>query len=299
MTEEDRKLLQTLCQMTEIKLRRFLIKTLKKFNYQPVVKTQYIFAEGSLPICLIAHMDTVFKYPPEEFLYDPKKGILWGVGGSGFDDRAGIFAILKLLQRGYRPSIIFTTDEERGCIGSQAFIQDYPECPFKDCRALVQLDRANRDDCVFYKCDNPEFENYIVSFGFEFAFGTFTDISWLGPAWKIAAVNLSVGYLDEHTTQERIHLNWLEETINKTAQILKVAPEMQKYIYIEEKISPINYYYYNIFPTTADDNDDMLSIERCYFCGRQFDNKKIIKHIIYNKKYNYSICAECKDLYDL
>ena len=291
MTNKDRSILQNLCTMTEAQLRAFLIKLLKRNHYNPIVTANYIIAEGDNPICLIAHTDTVFKYRPEEFLYDQKRDVLWGVGGSGFDDRAGVFAIVKILQNSWHPSIIFTTDEEVGCLGSRHLIQDIPRCPFKDCRALIQLDRANAKDCVFYDCDNPEFEQYISNFGFEFASGTFTDISWIAPAWGIAAVNLSVGYIDEHTSCERIYLNWLESTIKKVNSILKYSAEMPGFIYIEEK-KP----YHKYFDLFSD--DDEYKVPSCAFCGRPF-SKTLTKHTIQGEGYSYNICKECKELYDL
>ena len=282
----NRSFIIKLCKMKDQELKSFLYQTLKNNNYTPILKEDYIIAEGSLPICLIAHIDTVFSYLPKEFYYDQEKFMLWSPDGAGFDDRIGIYIILKLIEKGFYPSIIFTTGEEVGGIGSNKIISDYSDCPFKDCRALIQLDRANRNDSVYYYCDNKDFEKFINKYGFKTNYGTFTDISILAPAWKIAAVNLSVGYIDEHTHMERVFLNWTEETINKMEKILKDSIKIPSYTYIPMNTSlNIN----NISPIEDD-------ISSCLFCGRSF-SKKIHKNIITYPDFTYAVCDDCKELY--
>ena len=70
------------------------------------------------------------------------------------------------------------------------------------CKAIFQLDRRGSDECVFYDCDNPDFIKYVESFGFKEAYGSFSDISIIAPAWGVAAANLSVGYYLEHSNAE-------------------------------------------------------------------------------------------------
>ena len=172
-----------------------LVRYLKSKGYKKIISTNmYIIAEGELPVCLIAHIDTVFSKPPVTFYFDKEQNVLWSPDGLGTDDRAGIYAIINLIEAGYRPSLIFTDMEEKGGIGASSLIQKYPDCIFPDCRALIQLDRQGEKDCVFYDCDNDDFVSLIESYGFSEEWGTFTDISIIAPAWKIAAVNLSIGY---------------------------------------------------------------------------------------------------------
>lgn len=238
------QLIKKLCLIKTEDLPYIIKKFLKTCGYTKVVKTShYIIAEGDLPICLIAHMDTVFPTPPakENFFYDNQKKILWNPNGSGFDDRAGIYIILQLLQEGYRPSLIFTDGEEKGGIGANELTISFPNCPFADCRALIQLDRANKNDCVFYDCDNRDFEKYICSFGFKYSIGTFSDISIIAPSWGIAAVNLSVGYEDEHSYCERLYCNWCDNTLEKVRNILEKSESMLSYAYIEKKNIKISF----------------------------------------------------------
>lgn len=193
----------------------------------------YIIAEGDLPICLCAHIDTVFENPPTVFYYDQEKTVLWSPQGLGADDRAGIYAIIELLEKGYRPSIILTDLEEKGGLGAEALVNKYlDDCPFKECKAIIQLDRQGKNDAVYYECDNKDFEKKITSYGFKTQWGTFTDISIIAPAWGIAAVNLSVGYYNEHRKIETLNMRELGSTIKKLERILKECNNWPSYAYI-------------------------------------------------------------------
>ena len=216
----------------------------------------FVIAEGDLPICLCAHLDTVFAKPPATFYYDPKETVLWSPEGLGADDRAGNYAIIELLERGFRPSIILTDLEEKGGIGADALIKRFPDCPFVDCRAFIQLDRQGEKDAVYYDCDNKEFEKKITSYGFKTDWGTFTDISIFGPQWKIAAVNLSVGYYNEHTYIETLNMSQLHQTIDKVEKILRDCDNWLTYAYIPYK--------YPVIPGMK----EWWAQEKCVCCGK-------------------------------
>lgn len=294
------KLIQKLCRMNVPSLKKLLIKYLYSKKYTNIIKNDdYIIAEGDLPVCLIAHMDTVFYSLPTQFFFDANKKVLWSPEGAGFDDRAGIYAILMILESGYKPSIIFTNLEESGCLGAEALIKNFPKCLFKECKFLIELDRANKNDCVFYDCDNSAFENYIKSFEFETDWGTFSDISTIAPAWEIAAVNLSVGYYLEHTKSEYLKCNELDETINKVKKILDKSLEAVSYTYI-----PCNYF--KTFNSTLnhlnvnglDDDEDLEKscLNKCLICGEKQNNFNKI-HYISDPEYPYIICDSCFNQY--
>lgn len=206
---------------------------LKSKGYKDIINNNlYLIAEGDLPVCLCAHLDTVFQFPPTTFYFDKDKTVLWSPDGLGADDRAGCFAIIELIERGYRPSIILTDMEEKGGIGASALIDRFPECPFLNCKALIQLDRQGERDAVYYDCDNEAFEELITSYGFISDWGTFTDISIIAPQWGIAAVNLSVGYFDEHMKIETLNMNYLYATIARVEKMLKNCENWDSYGYI-------------------------------------------------------------------
>lgn len=227
----DWELFEELIGLTQPTLQKIMDKYLRK-HYKKVVSTvDYIYAEGDIPIALVAHMDTVLPKPPEDVYYDRIKNVIFGSDGLGADDRAGIWLIIQIIRSGLRPHIILTTDEETGCIGATMLAHDYPESPFKDLRYLIQLDRQGQCDCVFYECDNEEFEKYIEDFGFITALGSFSDISVICPEWEIAGVNLSVGYKHEHTKSEVLFVQPMLSTLDKVKKMLK-AENIPSFKYI-------------------------------------------------------------------
>ena len=282
----DDKLMRSLCIQTQESLLKSMKMTLHKFGYKIKATPEYIIAEGRDPICLLAHLDTVGSAPPTAIYYDKEEQVMWSPQLLGADDRAGVYAILRVLQDGFRPHIVFTTDEEKGAIGAGILAQEHSLCPFKKKSpvALVQLDRRGSRDSVFYDCDNPEFEKWVNSFGFKTAIGTFSDISVIAPVWGIAAVNLSVGYYNEHQLIETLHCIELEQTIKKVRKMCAAAANITPFEYIEAEGS----LYYNYFKYTNPDKE-------CVFCQKPV-NKKTGKFVKANY-YNYWVCKECEKKY--
>jgi hypothetical protein len=220
MNEKDFKIFEQFVKMSQPALKKVMSRWLKE-HYTKVVETKdYIYAEGDIPIALAAHMDTVFSKPVEDLFYDTRKNAMWSPEGLGADDRAGVFAIYNILRSGLRPHVLLSTDEEKGCLGA-AELSKLP-CPFEKLNYIIQLDRRGTNDCVFYDCDNPEFVKYVEEFGFVEAIGSFTDITHYCPAWGVAGVNLSVGYMNEHSYSEILYVNVLYATIEKVKKMLKV-----------------------------------------------------------------------------
>ena len=284
LTNSECKFLKQIAQLRQTPLRKALGGFLKG-KYDKIVQTsEYIYAEGDIPIALVAHMDTVFKTLPKDIYYDRDSNVMWSPTGLGADDRAGVFAICQIIKAGLRPHIIFTTDEEVGGLGARAL--SLLPCPFKDLRYIIQLDRRGEKDCVFYDCDNKDFETYVEGFGFENAWGTFSDISYLAPAWKIAAVNLSIGYFSEHTTSEILNVNYMLDTIEKVKVMLN-QEEIPSFEYIECDYSAYGYgtwwdEYYNIGGKKA----------KCCVCGHTCD-----EHDTFPVKFaadtELPICLDC------
>lgn len=197
-------------------------------------KKDYVLAVGDIPIGLVAHTDTVFYRPPRNIFCDKEYGVIWSPEGAGHDDRAGVYGILKLVDKGFKPTVILVTDEEKGCLGAKELVIDFPAPP-TDLKYLIELDRQGKNDCVFYQCYNPPFFQFIETFGFVTKKGSFSDISVLCSRWDLAGVNLSVGYYNEHTEAEFLCVDQLSDTLAKTASMLQVANETPKFEYIRGK----------------------------------------------------------------
>ena len=316
LTKKEISLMENLAGVNQKSLQKILYKFLKQ-NYKKVTyNKEFLLAHGNIPVALVAHMDTVFKQPAKEVFYDKDKNVMWSPTGMGADDRAGIFAIIKIIKDGFRPHIIFTTDEEIGCIGASSLAA--LSCPFKDLRYIVQLDRRGANDCVFYDCDNPDFEKYIESFGFVTAFGSFTDITELCPSWGMAGVNLSIGYRDEHTVSEVLFVGQMLDTIEKVERILSVKnPPSFKFI-------PFSDGYFNtVAKTYLNDyweNEDVLypfspwdePMYKCQKCGKAFPEDRVLpiklikggigfycEDCLYEHSHNIEWCRNCGEPFEL
>ena len=266
-------------------------------RYSNVIETQdYLVAEGEIPIAVVAHLDTVFLTQPSEIFYDTHKNVLWAPEGLGADDRAGVFAILQLLKAQLKPHIILCCDEERGCLGSSELAKI--KMPFADCRYIIQLDRRNGNDCVFYDCENTDFIKYVESFGFTEAWGTFSDISEICPAWGVAGVNLSVGYVNEHTTGELLYVNHLHSTINKVKKML-TEKEIPSFEYIEKVYDWSKYYgsygKYGWNHTKGKGKYSAYNYDygvECFKCHDCFWDDEVFPVKLRNGKTGY-VCMEC------
>lgn len=300
MSTKDFKLFESLVKLPQKSLKKVLSSSLRR-NYKKVVETpEYIYAVGDIPIALVAHMDTVFKSPPRNIYFDTDKGVIWSPEGLGADDRAGVFAILNILKKGYRPSVIFTTDEEIGAVGATKMVMDMGE-PLSELKYIIQLDRRGEKDCVFYDCDNKEFVTYIEDFGFKEAMGSFSDISMICPEWQICGVNLSVGYINEHTESEFLMTPILYSTIEKVQKMLEVN-NIPDFEYVEAQYNFMKYYNsihdvkkdedYKEYEEDFYDDYDYLRV-RCHKCGHYSYAYNMVPVISKDGQETYHYCIDC------
>ena len=231
-----------LLRLTQEELKIELYDYLRRKKMNPVFEDGFVYAEGEIPILLVAHMDTVFENPPVQLLYDKKEKKLFNPnGGLGGDDRCGIYAILQLLEK-FKPYVLFTEDEEIGCVGAEKAIQKINK---PNVKYIIEFDRRGKDDCVFYECGNEKFIDYIESFNFKINYGSYSDISVLGSAWDIATVNLSCGYYNEHTSREYVIFDQLQKTIKRAKHMLKAIKNAPYFDYQEIRYdSNISTYYF-------------------------------------------------------
>ena len=252
----DLDLLKKIIRMNKKNLFDFLEKELAQVykNIDTNGKLRnFLFCEGKEPIMVVAHLDTVFEdfsksysaYQTDdlwgmydfyqtatelkEIYHDQVEGVMWSPDGLGADDRVGVFMILSLIRAGVRPSILFTTDEESGSASGYDFALQY-KYKFQNygINYLMELDRSGVNDCVFYKCDNPDFTKYIEGYGFKTDTGSFTDISVICPIIKTAGVNLSVGYWNEHSKTEMIDLFTMSKNFDIIYKMIKDSKKIKK-----------------------------------------------------------------------
>lgn len=284
LKDNDFKTFEQICGLTQNGLKKTMSAFLSK-KYEKIIETDdYLVAVGEIPIALVAHLDTVFAYPTKEVYYDRQKNVIFSPEGLGADDRAGVFAIIQIIRSGLRPSIILTTDEEKGVVGA-AKLASIP-CPIPDLRYIIELDRRGANDCVFYDCYNTDFITYIEEFGFAEAIGSFSDISMICPAWGVAGVNLSIGYRDEHSISEVLFVDHMMCTIRKVMKMLSET-DIPNFVYIEDPRSSGWRKWYRVLGPAETESET-----KCVICGKEYAHDELIPVNALDGSVKY-YCIDC------
>ena len=219
-----------ICKMSQQEVKAYMAKYLASNKYNVVNKDGFLYAKGDVPVLLVAHMDTVHKQKINTII--EANGKISSPQGIGGDDRCGVFIIMNIV-KDLHCSVVLCEDEEIGGVGAHKFA----ETEFihdLGVNYMIEFDRMNANDAVFYSCDNEEFTNFVTDFtGFKTAYGSFSDISVLAPATKIAAVNLSCGYYKAHTTDEYVVYDEMLATIQAAKALIET--ECDKFEYIPKK----------------------------------------------------------------
>jgi hypothetical protein len=222
---------EKICRMSQEELKKYVADRLKATHNDITVGDGYVYAQGTFPVLLVAHMDTVHKELPKIIYYDKNTDSILSPQGIGGDDRCGVYMIFEVIKK-FNCSVLFCEDEEIGAVGTEKFLETKlaNEVEFN---YMIEFDRMGKNDAVFYDCDNPEFEKFITKEFYKTAYGTFSDISYLAPYIGCAAVNLSCGYYKAHTTNEYVVLKEMENSIQAACNILARTTEADKFEYIE------------------------------------------------------------------
>ena len=180
-------------------------------------KDHFVYIDRGHPICLVAHVDTVRRQGVElkqrNQIITNRHGIL------GADDRAGVYALFALEHTGV--NLLFTNYEETGGTGA---VSAANRLGFEGVNLFIELDRRGCNEYVYYSYGLPNAtKKYIESYGFIEEYGSYSDIAefeMLG----IPAVNLSIGYYNQHTSRERLHLDEMGLTIERVKAMIADPP---------------------------------------------------------------------------
>lgn len=191
----------------------------------------YIYCEGTAPMMLVAHLDIKHYVYPTDVYFDRENHIIWSPTGIGGDDRCGIYLILQILNCKdikNKPSLLFTMDEESGCLGAKKAAKEL-KGKIEGLKYLVELDRRGKDDVVFYDTKNEKFFKFCEEFGFHKVEGLGSDIKYLTQSWHIASCNVSVGYHNEHEKHEFINTQEMMDTLPKVVRMVQASKDAPCY----------------------------------------------------------------------
>lgn len=274
--------LSKICCLSQSQVKNYVTNKLKKCGYEPIVADGYVYAKGTYPVLLAAHMDTVHKTQCTDIVFSGENdNIMSSPVGIGGDDRCGIFLILNII-REIKCSVVFLEDEEIGCIGAKKFGDAYKGDKLGN-NYIVEFDRRGNNDCVFYDLDNEEFEKFCESTGyFKTKWGSCSDISYIAPALGLAAVNFSSGYYNEHTLKETINFAEVLTIYEKAKEI--ILKEVEKpFEWKEKKYNYPSNGYYGYGYGYGYDYDDYCYDDYSYYYGRYSKKKRrIVKETLYH-----------------
>jgi hypothetical protein len=249
-----------------------------------------------LPI-LVAHTDNVLdgqRHPV--FSIDQKRIFCANGCGIGFDDKAGIIAIIELwkntpdAKKKFR--CMFTANEEVGGVGAKKIeAERYDEASY-----ILELDRKSGKDFIQtsggVRLCSDKFREKWEELGFKEAQGVFTDVNVFKPnAPKVEMCNISIGYYNPHTPQEYLDTKEFEEIVTKV-KVFIMQNDKVRFVdeTPEEKTWFGNYKNYNRYDCydDYDDNDGMVGTCEC--C-----DKKGILH--WDEETGMYLCEECEKWY--
>lgn len=222
---------EKICRMSQKSLKNHVKQKLCMTHGKVIVDDGFVYAQGNFPVLLVAHLDTVHEKLPNMIVYDQNHDIISSPNGIGGDDRCGVYMIFEIIKK-FNCSVLFCEDEESGGIGASKFANTKLASEL-DFNYIIEFDRANANDAVFYSCGNDEFEDFITKEFYKTAYGTYSDICDIAPAIGCAAVNLSCGYYKPHTKDEYVVLSEMERSIKAACDILARTTQNDTFEYVE------------------------------------------------------------------
>ena len=204
---------------------------------KPLERYVYVGGTRSDRVLLVAHADTVwdkaygkFEYSGHEVAFED--GVFTGAKagcGIGADDRAGCAMLWKLKDSGH--SILVLDGEEYGKHGAKYLKSSNPKL-FKELNKhsfIIELDHMGTDHSSFRQIHNTKkFESF-----FQNATG-FLDRKQKGGCdlqilcKSVCGVNVGVGYVKQHTENERLYLEKWQNTYQRLNEFL--AKPQKRYI---------------------------------------------------------------------
>jgi len=98
------------------------------------------------------------------------------------------------------------------------------------------------------------------SLGYTLSSGSISDVKILSEAMKIQHINMSCGFVNEHSSEEKLILSALERTINAALELLNdPVLNNNKFIMTKKKKTIIPNYYEYDYPLNRHKRNDVFS----------------------------------------
>ena len=95
----DTAYFESILKMTQGELKEYLAQQLREYGYEPVCKNGFLYAEGTIPVLLVAHLDTVHTHRPDIICRSEDGRYLMSPYGIGGDDRAGVYMYYLVIKK--------------------------------------------------------------------------------------------------------------------------------------------------------------------------------------------------------
>lgn len=173
------------------------------------------------------------------FGFDNKTGTTVGVG---HDDKAGIYFALQVAKTDLDCKIIFTKDEEVGCVGTSCLSRSH----FKNISFAVQLDRRGSSDVSQYtngvntvsKAFKENTKTTLKKYGMKYVNCVYTDVGAIKAVHKVdfCCINVSCGYYNEHSNKETLNIGEFTNSMNFAYEMLVLfGSTHQRFVNKEKK----------------------------------------------------------------
>ncbi|MCZ4246876.1 hypothetical protein BXO87_01875 [Bacillus sp. GZB] len=198
-------------------------------DYKNLLAEKKVGSGKGATIILSAHMDSVSNIAKERVVYESNGTFYTTKGILGADDRAGIAILLAVLRNVDKTAfegtikVAFSREEEIGCVGSQNIDPEW----IKGSDLAIVVDRRGNKDIVVGNYSQAFCSNAVGKF-FEDC-SALQDMNWEATEGGISdactfaelnvnAVNLSAGYLNEHTEKEYVVFKDMQRTVKLILQ---------------------------------------------------------------------------------
>lgn len=249
--------LKTVLRMTDRELINYLVTKYSDPTSGYAVQTDsvnFVFCvpvtEQICPVLLQAHIDTKRVVTVDEpLILCSEHGVLTNANGIlGGDDRCGVAGMLEIEEmHTSKPFLLFTNYEEVGGLGMKAFLTGDLINSYIDMIYLcLALDRRGHNEYVYYSPNIPdELAAKLTKLGYFVAQGSYSDCRDLWFDTDICAINVSVGYGQQHTADEFILMESYVSSILRADRLMQMIDKPMR---VHDR-----YTYAGLYKTTVKD----------------------------------------------